>query len=144
MPWLHGLWKPDTNSKKRLIIAKINLSRIVPNVTGTCVKNCLKNFISKISHPEMFFKKDVLKNFANFIGKHMCDNLFSAIVGLQFCRKRDSGTVVFLWILHNVLQNTLFTEHFRTTASAYRNNMPREFGTKCEKNESNDILITYL
>ena len=42
MPWLHGLRKPGTNSKKRLIIAKINLSRKVPNVTGICVKNYLK------------------------------------------------------------------------------------------------------
>ena len=96
MPWFHGLRKPGTNSKKRLIIAKINLSRKVPNVSEISVKNYLRNFISRISRPEMFFKHDVFKNFANFIGKHMCGDLFSAIIDLQFCRKRDFGTVVFL------------------------------------------------
>ena len=43
-----------------------------------------------------------------------------------------------------MFKNTLFPEHFRTTASEYRNDMPRSFKTKCEKNGSNDILITYL
>ena len=38
-------------------------------------------------------------------------------------------------------KNTFFTEHFRTTASEYWNNMPRAFKTKCK---SNDILVTYL
>ena len=30
------------------------------------------------------------------------------------------------------------------TTSEYHNNMPRAFKTKCEKNETNDILITHL
>ena len=132
MPWLHGLQKPGTNSKKRIIIAKISLSRKVPNVSGIWVKNYLKNIISRISRPEMFFKKDVLKNFANFIGKHMCSNLFSAIIGLQFSRKRDSHTDI-----AKCLKTPFFTERFRTAASGYRNNIPRGFNTKCEKNESN-------
>ena len=28
------------------------------------------------SHPEVFCKKDVLRNFAKFTGKHLCQNLF--------------------------------------------------------------------
>ena len=91
----------------------------------------------------MFFKKDDLKNFINFIGKHMCGYLFSAIIGLQFLEK-ETPTQLFSSEFCEMFKNTLFTEHFRTTASGYRNNMPRGFTTKCKKNESSDILITYL
>ena len=91
----------------------------------------------------MFFKNDDLKNFINFIGKHMCGYLFSAITGLQFLEK-ETPTQLFSSEFCEIFKNTLFTEHFRTTASGYRNNMPRGFKTKCKKNESSDILITYL
>ena len=57
----------------------------------------------------------------------MCRNLFP--ISYEFCE---------------VFKNTLFKEQFRTTAFEYRNNMSRTFKTKCEKNESNDILIPYL
>ena len=53
----------------------------------------------------------------------------------------DSDTVVFLWTLRNF---SFFREHLRTAAFEYRDNKPRVFKTKCEKNESNDILMTYL
>ena len=43
-----------------------------------------------------------------------------------------------------MFKNILFIEHFQTTVSKYPVNMPRTFKTKCEKNDSNDILITYL
>ena len=34
--------------------------------------------------PEVFFKKDVLKNFANFTGKHLCWSLFfDKVTGLK-------------------------------------------------------------
>ena len=62
---------------------------------------------------------------ANFVKKETPVQLFSS----EFCK---------------MFRKTLFTEHFRTTTSGYRNNIPRGFKTKCEKNESNDILITYL
>ena len=36
--------------------------------------------------PEVFFKKGVLKNFANFTGKHLCWSLFSNnVTGLRTC-----------------------------------------------------------
>ena len=73
----------------------------------------------------------------------MCGNLFSAIIGLQFLEK-ETPTQLFSSEFCEMFKNTLFTEHFRTTASGYRNNMPRGFKTKCKKNESSDILITYL
>ena len=32
--------------------------------------------ISRSSHPEVFHKKDVLRNFTKFTGKHLCQSLF--------------------------------------------------------------------
>ena len=34
----------------------------------------------------VFFKKGVLKNFANFTGKHRCQSLFEKVAGLQACQ----------------------------------------------------------
>ena len=53
---------------------------------------------------EAFYKKAVLKNFAIFLGKHLCWSLF--LTNLQSFRtatllKRDSNTSVFLWTLQN-------------------------------------------
>ena len=56
----------------------------------------LINFRS--SHPEVFCKKSVLRNIANFTGKHLCQSLvFNKVagLGLQLYLKRDSGTGVF-------------------------------------------------
>ena len=51
------------------------------------------------SRPQMFFKIEVLKNFANFTGKHLCWSLF--LIKFQALSpatllKRDSNTGVFL------------------------------------------------
>ena len=53
----------------------------------------------------VFCKKGVLRNFANFTGKKLCQSLFFNSVGGLGSEKRDSGTGVFLWILWNFLQN---------------------------------------
>ena len=48
---------------------------------------------------EMFCKIGVLKNFAKFTEKHLCQSLFfnkDSGLGLQRYEKRDSGTGVFL------------------------------------------------
>ena len=53
-------------------------------------------------------KKGVLRNFAKFTGKHLCQSLFfNKIAGIacNFIKKRDSGTDVFWWILR------IFLEH---------------------------------
>ena len=58
----------------------------------------------KTSCPEVFGKKGVLRNFAKFNGKHLCQNLFLnkvAILRAATSLKRDSGTGVFLSILRN-------------------------------------------
>ena len=49
--------------------------------------------------PEVFCKKDVLKNFAKVTVKHLCQSFF--LIKLQasacnFIKKRDSGTGIFL------------------------------------------------
>ena len=31
---------------------------------------------TRSSHPEVFWQKSVLKNFANFTGKHLCQGVF--------------------------------------------------------------------
>ena len=58
--------------------------------------------------------------------------------------EKEYGTVVFSYEFFKFFKKNFCTEHHRTTASEYRNNMPRAFKTKYEKNESNDIFITYL
>ena len=63
----------------------------------------------------MFLKIGVLKNFANFTGKHICWSLFFnkvAGLGLQLYQKRDSNTGVFMWNLLNFLEH-FFTEHLQ-------------------------------
>ena len=35
-----------------------------------------RNSMFKSSHPEVFCEKNVLGNFAKFIGKHLCQSLF--------------------------------------------------------------------
>ena len=50
--------------------------------------------------PEVFFKKGVLKNFANLTEKHLCWSLFLIKMeawGPATLLKRDSNTDVFLW-----------------------------------------------
>ena len=56
------------------------------------------------SCPEVFSKKGVLRNFAKFAGKHLCQGLFfndGVGLSLQLYLKRDSGTGIFLEILRN-------------------------------------------
>ena len=43
----------------------------------------LKKSTSRNSHPEVFYKKGVLRNFEKFTGKHLCQSLFFDKVALQ-------------------------------------------------------------
>ena len=50
--------------------------------------------IDSTSHPEVFCKKDVLKNFSKFAGKHLCQSIFlnkAASLRPATLLKRDSG-----------------------------------------------------
>ena len=59
--------------------------------------------------PNVFCKKCVLKNFANFTGKHMFKSLFKKVTGLQACMfiKKRLQHRCFLWTLQN-FQGHLF------------------------------------
>ena len=71
-----------------------------------------KNLNSRGSRPEVFYKKGVLRNFAKFSGKHLCQSLFfNKVAGLSIPHenirkprhidkpatllKRDSGILVY-------------------------------------------------
>ena len=78
-----------------------------------------KSWEMQSSRLQIFFKKGVLKNFANFTGKYLCWSLF--LIKLQAWKhgtllKRDSNTDVFLWNLRNFLKN-LFYKTPRVVAS---------------------------
>ena len=52
--------------------------------------------IYRSSRPGVFCKKGVLRNFAKFTGKNLCQSLFlNKVPGLK-PEKRDSGTGIFL------------------------------------------------
>ena len=58
------------------------------------------------SLPEVFCKKGVLKIFARFTWKHLCQSLFfNKVAGTATLLKIESGAGLFLWILWN------FEEH---------------------------------
>ena len=56
----------------------------------------------------------VLKNFAKFIGKHLCQSLF-----FNACNfiKKETLPLVFSCEFCEFFKNTFFTEHLRATAS---------------------------
>ena len=83
------------------------------------------------SRSEMFFKIDVLKNFVIFTGKHLCWVLF--LIKLQVWRsapllKRDSNTVIFLWILQNFLKQFFYRAPLVTAPKRSYWNPPQGFG----------------
>ena len=66
------------------------------------------------SHQRYSIKKSCCKKFCNIHGKTpMLESLLSKLAGLK--AKRDSNTVVFLWILRN-FEERCFEEHLPTTA----------------------------
>ena len=70
------------------------------------------------SHCRYSVRKGVLKNFANFTGKHLCWSLFYEVVSLQPARflKRDSNKVSSCEVC-KTFKNTYFYEYLQTTAS---------------------------
>ena len=60
--------------------------------------------------PEVFCTKGILRNFANFTGKHLCQSLFvNEVAGLRPATllKKGSGKGVFLWNLRNFKEHLL-------------------------------------
>ena len=67
------------------------------------------------SCPEMFCKKGVLKHFAKFTGKHLCQNLFLIVAALRHATflKKETLAQVFSCEFCEILKNTLLTEYLR-------------------------------
>ena len=86
---------------------KTFLSKIT--YTTLCLQSW-ENIAYRNSHPDVLCKKGVLRNFAKFTGKYLCQSLFSnKVAGLRpAALLQDSGTSVFLWILWN-FQEYLFS-----------------------------------
>ena len=76
---------------------QLNLVFIADSRTGFCSELLWKQELNlRSSHWNSYVEKGVLRNFANFIGKHLCRSLF--LIDLL---KRDCSTYVFLWNLQN-------------------------------------------
>ena len=61
-----------------------------------------QTLLVRASRREVFCKKSVLKDFAKFSEKHLCQNLFfnkAAVLSPAALLKRGTGISVFLWIL---------------------------------------------
>ena len=80
--------------------------------------------IFRSSHQRCSVKKDVLRNFTKFTGKHLHQSLFfNKVAGLRpeaynFINK-ETLAQVFSCEFCETSKNTLFTEHLWTTASAF-------------------------
>ena len=74
--------------------------------------------IDRRNHQRCTIKTSVLKTFAKFTGKHLCQSLFlkKRLLLKNFIKKETLAQVFFreFW---EILKNTIFTERFRTTAS---------------------------
>ena len=65
----------------------------------------------------VFYEKCVLKNFAKFAGKHLCQSLF-----FNKEKKKETLAQVFSSKFCEISMNTFFTEQLRTTASIFTEN----------------------
>ena len=65
--------------------------------------------IRRSSHQRRFIEKGVLRNFAKFTRKHLCQSLFNFI-------KREALVQMFSCEFCEDFKNTFFTEHLRATA----------------------------
>ena len=77
---------------------------------------------------EVFYKKNVLKNFAKFTVKHLCQSLCFNKVGGIACNlnKKETLAHVFPCEFCEIFMNTSFTEHLRSI-----NDMNYEFIKNC-------------
>ena len=67
------------------------------------------------SHPVVLNKKDVLRNFAKFTEKHLCESLVLNKVAGQACNfiKKQTLAQVLSCELCEISKNTFFKEHLR-------------------------------
>ena len=67
------------------------------------------------SHPQVFCKKGVLRNFTTFTGKHLCQSLFFNKVAGLACNfiKKETLAQVFYCEFCEIPKNAILTEHRR-------------------------------
>ena len=73
----------------------------------------------KSSHQRCSVKKGVLRNFAKFTGKYLCQGLFFKKVAGAACNfiKKETLAQVFSCEFCEISKNIFFTEQLRTTTS---------------------------
>ena len=88
-------WKREVDTSFAYVSLSVNCSR-------------LRN-----SHPEMFCKKDLLKNFAKNTRKQLCHSLFFESLRALACNfiKKESLAQVFSCKFFDIFKNTFFIEH---------------------------------
>ena len=85
----------------------------------------LINFRS--SYQRCFIIKGVLRNFAKFTGKHLCQSLFlSKVTRRQACNfiKKETMVQMFCYEFCKISKNAFFTEHLWTAASVTLHSFP--------------------
>ena len=76
--------------------------------------------MNKKQPPEVFWKKDILRNFTKFTGKHLCQSLFfNKVAGLrpETLLKKETLAQVFSCKFCQISKNAFFTEYLWMTAS---------------------------
>ena len=79
------------------------------------------SYTYRSSHLEVFCKKVVLRNFAKFTKKHLCQSLFFNKIARLVCKiiKKKTLAEVFSCEFCEISKKTLFTEHLRANASEH-------------------------
>ena len=72
--------------------------------------------------PKVFFEESLIRNFAKFEGKHLCESLFfNKVVGLSPATLlKVTLAQVFFYQFCNISKNNFFTEHLWATASEHK------------------------
>ena len=96
---------------------------------------------NKITHRRCSVGKAVLRNFAKFLGKHLCQSLFlNKVAGL---RKKETLTRVFPCEFCEIFKNTFFTKHIWTTAS-WKINSKHKISTRVNQKKNKSSRKGYI
>ena len=87
--------------------------QIISKAIDGKIRNALCFEIIRSSHHRCSVKKDVLRNFTKFIGKHLCQSLI--LINFFNFIKKETLTQVFSCEFCEIFKNTFFTEHLWTT-----------------------------
>ena len=110
------------NQEKRfdvhLVSVLLTLNILALHSANLCLEPCQASITDRSSHRRFSVKKGVLKNFAKFTGKHLCQILFfNKVAGLRF--KKENLAQVFSYEFCEISKSTFFIEHFQTTSSKW-------------------------